>query len=411
MTSSANDFLHDNVRVLKSRVSKTALQGVMVAIAAIIIATLASCYIHHGAISAAGIIDVQSNNYALWVLDAVPFIFGMWGQYSSTIIAYEASAMVYDQTRELREKADNFEKKANHTATHDTVTDLPNKALFYDRVGQAVSAANSRNENLSVLLIEISNYADVNDTLGRNCSDSLLKQVAIRLQSAFMAPASIARLDSNIFSLLLTGEESRQQATHTANSIHNILEPIFFVNKVKLSAHANIGIVHFPEHGEEADTLVQRAGVALYMAHNSNQGYAVYDSSFDASSPRRLTLMSEFSQALERNELELYYQPKISVRDGSLYGAEALVRWNHPRHGLLPPDEFIPMLERTRAIQGHVDLATDSHGFGLIRTGIRHGGLMRLRHSHHHRVCLRMGLVIVHDQLDRVLTHRQGNER
>ncbi|MEH6625758.1 MAG: hypothetical protein V7739_04900 [Motiliproteus sp.] len=91
MTSSASDFLHNNVRVLKSRVSKTAFHGVLVAIAAIIIATLASSYIHHGTISAAGIIDVQLNNYALWVLDAIPFVFGLWGQYSSTIIAYEAS--------------------------------------------------------------------------------------------------------------------------------------------------------------------------------------------------------------------------------------------------------------------------------------------------------------------------------
>ncbi len=351
MSSSANDFLHNNVRILKSRVSKTAYQGVIVAVSAIIIATLGACYLWEGGISIGGIIHVQSTNYALWILDAVPFVFGLWGQYSSTVIAYEASALVYDQTRELREKADDFEKKAHHTATHDPLTDLPNKALFYDRISQGISAANNRNESLSVLLIEIGNYAEVNDTLGRNCSDSLLKQVAVRLQSAFMAPASIARIDSNIFSLLLTGEESRQQAVNTARSIHNVLEPVFFVNRIKLAAHANIGIVHFPDHGEEADSLVQRAGVALYMAHNSNHGFAVYDSSFDASSPRRLTLMSELSQALERHELELYYQPKISVRDGSLYGAEALVRWNHPRHGLLPPDEFIPMVERTRTIQ------------------------------------------------------------
>ncbi|MCW8886275.1 MAG: EAL domain-containing protein [Motiliproteus sp.] len=351
MNSSANDFLHNNVRVLKSRVSKTAYQAVFIAMVAIIIATLAACYLSRGEISIDGIIHVQSTNYALWILDAVPFVFGIWGQYSSTVIAYEASAMVYDQTRELREKADVLEQEARHSATHDALTDLPNKALFYDRVSQSISAANRSEQPVSVLLIEIANYSDVNDTLGRNSSDSLLKQVAVRLQSAFTSPASIARIEGNIFSLLLSGKESRQMATHTARSIHNILEPIFFIDKVKLSAHANIGIVHFPEHGEEADTLVQRAGVALYMAQNSNQGYAVYDSSFDASSPRRLTLLSEVSQALDRNEMELYFQPKVNVRDGSVYGAEALVRWNHPRHGLLPPDEFIPMIERTRTIQ------------------------------------------------------------
>ena len=349
--TATNDFLHNNVRVLKSRVSRTAYQGMLVAICALIFATLVVCYIQQDSLTLDGIVNAQRTNYALWVLDAVPFVFGFWGQYASTIIAYEASALVIDQTQELRDKADDFEKQAHHTATHDLLTDLPNKALFYDRVEQAVLAANLLNGALSILLIEIENYKEINDTLGRNSSDSLMKQVAVRLQSAFSAPASIARIDSNIFSLLITDVASHQQINAVAKSIHNVLEPVFFVDKVKLSGQSNIGIVHFPEQGEDVDTLVQRAGIALYMAQNSNTGYAVYDSTFDAYSPRRLTLMSELSQAIDRRELELYYQPKVDLRSGTLYGAEALVRWNHPKHGLLAPDHFVPMVERTRTIQ------------------------------------------------------------
>ena len=115
--------------------------------------------------------------------------------------------------------------------------------------------------------------------------------------------------------------------------------------------HSNIGIVHFPVHGEDVDSLVQKAGVALFMASNSNVGYAVYEPSFDQHSPRRLTLMNELRHAIERGELELYYQPKVSIQTDVLYGAEALVRWNHPKHGLISPDEFIPMAERTRLIK------------------------------------------------------------
>ncbi|MCV6610443.1 MAG: bifunctional diguanylate cyclase/phosphodiesterase [Amphritea sp.] len=351
INSNTNDFLHNNVKVLKARVSRTAYQGMGVAVVALIIATLAACFFDTGKVSLDGIVHVQQTNYALWIMDAVPFIFGFWGQYSSTILAYEASALVIDQTKELRDKADSFEKQARHNVTHDLLTDLPNKELFYDRVEQAILSKGGDHEMLSILLIEVENYKQISDTLGRNGSDSLIKQVSVRLKSAFSAPATIARIDSNIFSLLLTGAESKQGVLAMAESIHRVLEESFFVDKVKLSTHTNIGIVHFPDHGGDVDTLVQRAGIALYVAQNSNKGYALYDSSYDAHSPKQLTLMSELNQAIERGELELYYQPKVDLRENRVSGAEALVRWNHPRHGLLNPDQFVPLMERTRMIQ------------------------------------------------------------
>jgi EAL domain-containing protein (putative c-di-GMP-specific phosphodiesterase class I) len=115
--------------------------------------------------------------------------------------------------------------------------------------------------------------------------------------------------------------------------------------------HANIGIVHFPRHGEDVDTLVQKAGVALHMAQKSARGYALYEVSFDKHTPLRLTLMSELRRAIEKNDLALFYQPKVSLQTNELCGAEALARWNHPTHGFIAPDEFIPMAERTRMIK------------------------------------------------------------
>ena len=351
LSNSSSDFLHNNVRVLRSRVSKTAWQGIAIAISALIIATLVVTYMQDGAVSLAGIMAAQRSNFALWVMDAVPFIFAFWGQYSSTVLAYEASALVMDQTRELRNKAEILEQRANHSVTHDLLTDLPNKELFYDRVEQIVLSSGPETQ-LTILLIEVSNYKQVSDTLGRNSSDSLIKQIAVRLCGAFPAPMTIARLESNLFSVLVTESASAHQVLDMADSVHRVLHDVFFIGHTKLAAHANIGIVNFPEHGGDVDTLVQRAGIALYIAQNSNKGYAVYDSSFDAHSPRQLTLMSELNHAIENRELELYYQPKIRVSDGSLYGVEALVRWNHPKHGLLQPDQFVPLMERTRLIQG-----------------------------------------------------------
>ncbi len=351
INSSTSDFLHNNVKVFRSRVSKTAWQGISVAALALITATFAVAYLESGNISISSVLHAQKTNFALWILDLVPFIFAFWGQYSSTVLAYEASAMVMDQTQELRDKADSFEKQARHSITHDLLTDMPNKELFYDRVEQLIVSPRGQTA-FSVLLVEVSNYKEISDTLGRNSSDSLIKQVAVRLESAFPSPVTIARLENHTFSMLITEQLSEKKVLDLAESVHRVLHDVFYIEQIKVSAQANIGIVHFPLHGTDVDTLVQRAGIALYMAQNSNKGSAVYDSSFDAHSPKQLTLMSDLSHALENQELELYYQPKIKVADGSISGAEALVRWNHPKHGLLGPDQFIPLMERTRLIQG-----------------------------------------------------------
>jgi len=347
----ARNLLSDNVRVLKSQVSKAAYQGVAIAIFSIVVATLGVNFYQIGTISLNGIVKAQSENYALWVLDTIPFVFGFWGQYSSSIIAYQAGAMIVDQTQELRSRAESMERQANYSATHDLATDLPNRALFYDRVEQAILSANRQNKLLSILLVEFANFKEVYDTLGRNSSDLILKQIATRLQSVVVGIDSVARIDGNIFSLLVPATDNKNAGVALAKNVQAALDPTFKVERLNLAVHSNIGIVSFPEHGEDVDTLVQKAGVALFMAGQSHEGYAVYTPAFDDHSPRRLTLMSELRQAIEKEQLQIYYQPKVSIETGRLYGAEALVRWDHPKHGFISPDEFIPMAERTRMIK------------------------------------------------------------
>lgn len=343
-------LLSDNVKILKGEVSKTAYQGVLIAIAAIIIGTCISSIYVTGDISLTGIMNAQRENIGLWILDGIPFIFGFWGQYSSSIIAYQAGAMIFDQTQALRSKTDDLEKQANHATSHDSVTDLPNRTLFYDRVERAIFAAINKDLLLSVLLIEIENFKDVYDTLGRNSSDLILKQISTRLQGVSPERDSVAKIDGNVFGILLTSVIDLTETERLAQYIQRALEQPFLVERLHFSVHANVGIVHFPEHGEDVDTLVQRAGVALDLAQSSHKGYALYDFSLDKHSPKRLTLMSELRRAIERNELALFYQAKVCIETGKLYGAEALLRWHHPVHGLISPDEFIPMAERTRMI-------------------------------------------------------------
>ncbi|WNB74200.1 putative bifunctional diguanylate cyclase/phosphodiesterase [Methylomonas koyamae] len=347
----AKHLLADNVRLLKSEVSKTTYQGVAIAVIAIICALLALSFYYTGEISLSGIIRAQSENYGLWILEALPFLFGIWGQYSSSVIAYQAGAMIFDQTQELRNRAETLEKQVSYSSTHDAVTDLPNRILFHDRVEQAIHAANNQGKMLSVLLVEVANFKEVYDTLGRNSSDMILRQIATRLQSVVMGSDSVARIDSNIFSLLLPATESEDAPLNLAKNIQAALDPAFKVERLNLAIHTNIGIVNFPEHGDDVDTLVQKAGVALFMAAKSHEGYTIYAPSYDDHSPRRLTLMSELRQAIEKEQLMIYYQPKVSVKTGKIYGVEGLVRWAHPKHGFIAPDEFIPMAERTRVIK------------------------------------------------------------
>ena len=344
-----NSQLLLNVSALKGQASKTAYKGVIIAIASIIIATLLVNFYIAGEISITGIIKAQQENVGLWILNALPFIFGFWGQYSSSIIANQAAAMVLDQTQELRSKTATLEKLAAYSSTHDTLTDLPNRSLFYDRVEQAILSANNQSKSLSLLLLEIENYKEIYDTLGRNSSDLLIKQISSRLQGALKHYENVARIEGNTFSLLVHDEY--EVVERVANSIQLSMQTSFVIQKTPIAVHTSIGIVRYPMHGEDVDTLVQRAGVALYMARDKKEGYAVYDPSFDKHSPHKLTLMSELQHAIRKNELTLYYQAKVSIQTNTIYGVEALVRWNHPIHGFIPPDEFIPMAERTRIIQ------------------------------------------------------------
>jgi diguanylate cyclase len=334
--------------------SKNAYQGVIIAMAAILVATALVAYMESHAINLQSMLAAQKGNVALWILDVMPFIFGFWGQYSSTLIAYQAGAMLLDQTNELRAKAENLERETAYVSTHDKLTDLPNRALFYDRVERVIVSAIATGtvlKRLSILLIEIENYKDIYDTLGRNSSDLILRQIATRIQGLCMDRDVIAKIDGNVFGILLLDLPELDRAEDFAKQIQESMESPFVAEKLQISVHPNVGIVHFPEHGEDVDTLVQRAGVALHLAQRSNTGCAVYVPTADNNTAYRLALMPELRYAIEKDALDLFYQPKVSIKTGEICGAEALLRWNHPEHGYVPPDEFIPMAERNRVIR------------------------------------------------------------
>jgi EAL domain-containing protein (putative c-di-GMP-specific phosphodiesterase class I) len=158
----------------------------------------------------------------------------------------------------------------------------------------------------------------------------------------------VAKFDGNLFGIMLPDTTATARAEDFAHQILKALEAPFLLERLYIVVHPNIGIVRYPDHGQDVDALVQRAGVALHIAQKSSKGYALYESSFDKHTPLRLTLMSELRHAIERDGLDLFYQPQISANDRRVCGLEALLRWDHPVHGFITPDEFIPMAERNR---------------------------------------------------------------
>jgi diguanylate cyclase (GGDEF)-like protein len=336
---------------MKSRVSRYAVYGTMIALTAIFAATLLNAYFQTGGITPMALLEAQKNNATLWILDAMPFIFAFWGQQVSSIMAYEASTMVIDQTNELRTQTAALEYQAMHDATHDQLTDLPNRVLLRDRLDQAIHVGMREDRKLALFILDLDGFKEVNDTLGHYSGDRLLKHVALRLRAVVRGSDTLSRLGGDEFAILLPVIKENSDVIVVLKKIQNAFQTPFMLDGLKLEVQASIGVAVFPDHGTDVDTIMQRADVAMYAAKQNNQGYIIYSTDYDKHSPRRLTLMGELRQAIDNDELLLHFQPKINIRTNTVTGAEALVRWQHPQHGFMSPDEFIPLAERTGLIK------------------------------------------------------------
>ena len=343
--------LHNNVSLLKTRVNRYAVYGVVISMLAALIATLLSAHILLGEISSATIIAAQRNNSVLWILDAMPFIFAIWGQQVGTVMAYEAGAMVMDQTTELRAKAAALEIKAIYDANHDALTDLPNRILFRDRVEQAVHSAQREGRFCAVLLLDLDRFKEINDTIGHINGDRVIKQVAMRLEAMIRDSDTLSRMGGDEFAILLPTISDVRDIEQVAEKIHRTLETPFSIEGLLLDVQASIGGVVFPEHGDNVDTLIQRADVAMYVSKQKGQEFVVYSPELDEYSEHRLTLMGELRRSIDGGDLVLWYQPKLDAGSERVNSVEVLVRWIHHKHGMIFPDEFISLAERTGMIK------------------------------------------------------------
>jgi diguanylate cyclase (GGDEF)-like protein/PAS domain S-box-containing protein len=264
-------------------------------------------------------------------------------------ITFEGRPAIQAVLRDVTERR-RAEEALAHQAMHDDLTGLPNRVLLLDRLQQAIAAARRDGTNLSLLLMDLDRFKEVNDTLGHHAGDLLLQQVGIRLHGAVRQVDTIARLGGDEFAVILHGTGADRVGTVVEALIQRLQAP-FVVEGQPVAIGASVGVALWPEHGQEADALMRRADVAMYVAKRSNTGFAIYTADQDRNSPDRLSMIGELRRAIEEGELVLHYQPKVDLKTGQLAGVEALVRWAHPLRGLMGPDKFIPIAEQAGLIE------------------------------------------------------------
>ncbi len=242
-------------------------------------------------------------------------------------------------------------RQSEHQALHDGLTQLPNRILFRRRAEAATSKAAADGHHAGVLLVDLDRFKEINDTLGHAHGDLMLQTLAARLRNSLRAVDTVARFGGDEFAVLLPDIDHPSEAEHLAERLLAALQEPFAINGITLTVGASVGIACFPDDGDDVDLLLRRADVAMYAAKGRYGGIARYDESDDDNSVERLSLAVELRDVAQRNELAMHFQPQVDLVTGSLVAAEALMRWQHPTRGLIPPDAFIPVAENTGAIR------------------------------------------------------------
>lgn len=244
--------------------------------------------------------------------------------------------------------------KANEALTyqamHDSLTDLPNRALLQDRISQAIQAAHGSTAQFAVLFLDLDGFKAVNDAYGHVMGDKLLIQVAQRLRSVISEKDTVARLGGDEFVVLTAVMEPTDAATMAEAILDVLREPIYLADHV-VHISTSVGIALYPDNGLTQETLLANADAALYHAKAwGRDNYCYFEASMNANVHERLQLLQELRGALTREEFHLHYQPKFDARTGGMTGVEALLRWQHPQRGLVAPDQFIPLAEKSGLI-------------------------------------------------------------
>ena len=296
--------------------------------------------------------DLQSFEYQPWIS-------GCHYELRFIVSGEDTVSVIVSNISDYKQAAE----KVRYLAYHDTLTDLPNRYLFNDRLKQAIGYAERNGQLLAILFLDIDNFKQINDTIGHKAGDKLLQGIADRLMIGMRKTDSIfrllteesehmvARLGGDEFTMLLTDVRNVQDPAKVAQRLLNVLSEPFIIGAQEVFITASVGIAVYPSDGKDSDTLLINADVAMYEAkkHGKNN-YQYYSESTNKFTVERFTVENKLRRALDHNEFMLFYQPQIDITTGRMIGVEALIRWLQPDLILIKPGEFIPLAEETGLI-------------------------------------------------------------
>ena len=244
-----------------------------------------------------------------------------------------------------------YQEELEHQANHDALTGLANRNLLKDRLKQALALAHRYKRPFSLTFIDLDNFKLINDSLGHDIGDRLLKLAAGRLAACVQEGDTVARLGGDEFVLLVAEQEQEEGVYRAMQRVMASMSQPFVIDEREFKITCSAGIASFPRDGEEADTLLRNAETAMYRAKDlGRNNFQLYSSDMNSDLGERLTLETDLWKAVVRNELVLYYQPKVELKSGRVIGMEALLRWNHPTRGMIPPEKFVPAAEASSLI-------------------------------------------------------------
>jgi diguanylate cyclase (GGDEF)-like protein len=304
---------------------------------------------------------VQSQGYR--ALAAIPLMLGGQAVAVFTLLSDELGYFNDQEQNLLSEMAGDLsfglrfidkKDRLSYLAYHDVLTGLPNSMLFHDRLNQFLQGARHDSNLLpctGVILLDLDLFSQLNDVHGRHVGDAVLLQVAQRLNASLTEPYSLARISGDIFAIAVSRLRlPADLASILEQQIFGAFTTPFNVGQHAVRMTARAGLALYPDDGDDAQTLFKHAEIALKKAKSQDERYLYYAPPMNAALAAKLTLQTELQQALELNQFEVYYQPRVDLQSGRMVSAEALIRWKHPQRGMVPPDHFIPLAEETGLI-------------------------------------------------------------
>ena len=266
------------------------------------------------------------------------------------VLRWQITPLTRSLVEQIRERK-LAEERFAHLAHHDSLTGLPNRVLFHDRLRLAMIEAKRREQSVAVMFLDVDRFKNINDTLGHDAGDDLLKQIATRLTACLRAGDTVSRLAGDEFALALPGVEDTNYTRHLAQRLLTCFIKPFLLKDQPIFVTASIGVTHYPGDATSVEGLLKNADTAMYRAKDAGRNnFHFYSADMHAHAVKRLSMENALRGATERGELVLHYQPLVDLKSGQIKGMEALIRWNHPQLGLVSPVDFIPLAEETGLI-------------------------------------------------------------